>query len=170
MSLYSGTVPQLTKMLKNMEGWLKKAEAHATTKKFDANTLLQSRLAPDQYPLVRQIQSSCDTAKFLASRISGKEAPKNADTETTLEEIRARIAGTIAFLETVKEEDFKGGAERLIPLPFGKGKGATGADYANEFALPNFYFHATTAYAILRHNGAELGKMDYIGSVNLKDV
>ena len=170
MSLYSGTVPQLTKMLKNLEGWLKKAEAHATARKFDANTLLQSRLAPDQYPLIRQIQSACDTAKFTASRISGKEAPKNPDTEQTLEEIRARIAGTIAFLDTVKEEDFKGGAEKLIPLGFAKGKGATGADYANEFALPNFYFHVVTAYAILRHNGTELGKMDYIGTMNLKDL
>ncbi len=170
MSLYSGTVPQTIKMLNNLDGWLNKAEAYATTKKFEPNTLLESRLAPDQYSLVKQIQAACDSAKFLAARLANKEPPKNPDTEKTLEEAHARIKGTVAFLETIKESDFAGAAERMIPISFMKGKGATGADYANEFSLPNFYFHIVTAYSILRHNGVDVGKMDFIGSFNVKDI
>ncbi|MDB4945125.1 MAG: hypothetical protein JWP97_4659 [Labilithrix sp.] len=170
MSLFSGTVPQTLKTLKSMEAWLTKAEAHAAARKFDANTLLQARLAPDQLPLVRQFQIACDTAKFLASRVSGKEAPKNADTEVTFADVRARIAATIAYLEGFTDADFATSKDRIVPLTFMPGKGLTAANYANEFAMPNFYFHAVTAYAILRHNGVELGKSDYYSSMSLVDV
>lgn len=158
-------------MLTNLQKWLVKAEAHATAKKFDVNSLLlTARLAPDQFVLMRQIQSACDAAKFLGARLSGKDAPKNADTEQTLEEIRARIGATLAFLETIKEEDFKGGADREFPYGGAKDKIIRGADYANEHALPNFYFHMVTTYSILRHSGVDLGKRDYLGSVRLKDA
>src|SRR5690606_15715713 len=107
MSMYTATVPQLCKMLRNMEGWLDKAEAHAAARKFDVNVLLSARLAPDLFPLVRQVQSACDTAKFLAARLAGKEAPSDPDTETTFAEIRARIQKTAAFVATIEEADFK---------------------------------------------------------------
>ena len=171
MSMYSASVPQLTKMLRNLERWLDKAETHATAKSFDPNTLLGARLAPDMYPLVRQIQSACDTAKFVAARLSGKDAPKNPDTETTVAELRERIHATVAFLETVTEADFEGAAERLVAVSYlPPNKRFKGSVYLNEVALPNFYFHATMAYAIVRHNGVDVGKMDYIGDIALVDV
>ncbi len=170
MSLYETTVPQFIKMLQNVERWLGKAEAHAKAKKFEVDTLLQARLAPDQYPLVRQIQSACDGAKFGAARLSGKEAPRNPDTEQTWAEIQKRIAGTIEFLQSCKSEDFEGADKRLIALPFLEGKLLLGSDYLAEMVLPNMYFHLTTAYAILRHNGVDLGKMDYLGSLKLRDA
>ncbi len=170
MSLYAQTIPQLSKMLQNLDRWLDKAEAFAKTKKFEADTLVSARLAPDQYPLVRQVQSACDNAKFLAARVTGKEAPKHPDTEQTMAELHARIASARAFVESVTEADLKGADARVIALPFMPGKGMIAGDYVNEMAIPNFYFHVTTAYAILRHNGVELGKMDYIGSLNLRDV
>jgi hypothetical protein len=170
MTLYSQTVPQMSKMLSNLERWLDKAEAHATAKKFEVDTLLQARLAPDQYSLVRQVQSACDNVKFLAARLAAKEAPKHPDTETTMAELRARIATVKSYVAGFSEADFKGAETRLVPLSFMPGKGVTGDDYAAEMALPNFYFHLVHCYAILRHNGVDLGKMDYIGSMNLKDV
>ncbi len=171
MSLYESSVPQFTKMLENLSKWVDTAVAYAETKKFDPNTLLQARLAPDQYPLVRQIQAACDAAKFGAARLSGKEAPKHPDTETTIDEIKARLASCIEFLKTVTAADFAGADKVMIKLPFfPPGKGCAGPDYLVEMTTPNFYFHVTTAYAILRHNGVNLGKMDYIGSLNFKDV
>jgi hypothetical protein len=127
-------------------------------------------LAPDQYPLTRQIQAACDAAKFVGARLGAKEAPKNPDTETTLAELRTRIAGTVSFLDGITEKDFAGAETRMCPLPWMPGKGLTGADYMNELGMPNFYFHVTTAYSIMRHNGVELGKTDFIGSLNVKDV
>jgi hypothetical protein len=162
-------VVQTKKMLGSIERWLDAAVAFAQKKSFDPETLLAARLAPDQYPLLRQIQVSCDNAKFIAARLSGKEAPKHPDTEKTLEEIRARIHAVTAYLDTFKPADFEGAATRHVELPFAEGKYLTGADYLREMALPNFYFHVTTAYAILRHNGVELGKRDFIGSLDLKD-
>ena len=170
MSFYQATVPQLKKMLNNLDKWLDAAVAHAAKKSFEPSVLLNARLAPDQYPLTRQIQSCCDGAKFTAARLAGKEAPKHPDTETTLEELRARIRSTLEFLDTVTEADFAGAKERMITLPFMPGKGLTAADYLNEMALPNFYFHATTAFAILRHNGVDIGKMAFLGSLNLRDA
>lgn len=169
--MYSASVPQLTKMLQNLSHWLGKAQEHAKQKNYDVNVLLGCRLAPDMFPLVRQIQSSCDTAKFLAARLSGKEAPKHPDTETTVEEIKERIASTIEFLGTIEESDFKGASERKVRTNYlPPGKGFLGAVYMNENALPNFYFHLTTAYLILRHNGVDVGKMDYLGSIEFVDV
>ena len=169
MSLYSASIPQLTKMLKNLDLWLDKAEAHAQERSFDPELYLSFRLAPDQYPLVRQVQAACDAAKFAAARLSGKEAPKHPDTETTLKEIRARIASVLAYLGTFQAADLDGREERPIELGFLEGKVIQAEDYLTELALPNFYFHITTAYAILRHNGVGLGKRDYVGGLNLRD-
>jgi hypothetical protein len=169
MSLYESSVPQFRKMLKNLDKWLEAGEAHAKSKSFDPNVLVQARLAPDQYPLVRQVQSSCDNAKFAASRLTGKEAPKHPDTETTMEELHARIRACTSFLDTMTEKDFVGAEERHVSLPFfPEGKYVTGAEYLTAMATPNFYFHITTAYAILRHNGVAIGKMDYIGSLDMR--
>jgi uncharacterized protein len=170
MSLYQASVPQLKKMLNNLDKWLDAAVAHAAKKSFEPAVLLTARLAPDQYSLTRQIQACCDGAKFTAARLAGKEAPKHPDTETTLEELRARIRSTLEFLDTVTEADFAGAKERVITLPFMPGKALTAADYLNEMALPNFYFHLTTAFAILRHNGVDVGKTAFIGSLNLRDA
>lgn len=170
MSLYQASVPQFKKMLNNLDKWLDAAVAYATKKSFEPSVLLTSRLAPDQYALTRQIQACCDAAKFAAARLTGKEPPKNPDTETTLDELRARIRSTLEFLDTVTEADFADTKGRVIELPFMPGKALTAADYLNEMALPNFYFHVTTAFAILRHNGVDIGKMAFIGSLNLRDV
>lgn len=169
MSLYSASVPQLTKMLKCLDTWLDKAEAHAKAKSFDPELYLGFRLAPDQYPLVRQIQAACDAAKFAAARLSGKEAPKHPDTETTLKEIRARIQSVLSYLGTFQPSDIAGREDSLVELGFLEGKVIRAEDYLNELALPNFYFHVTTAYAILRHSGVDLGKRDYVGGLTLRD-
>ncbi|MEO1272756.1 MAG: DUF1993 domain-containing protein [Myxococcota bacterium] len=161
------TIGQMTQMLKNLKGFLAQGEALATAKKFDSTNLLHARLVPDMFPLTRQVQAACDTAKFTASRLSGKEAPKHEDNEQTLEELQARIDATVAYLEGFTAEDFEGGLERRITLPFRPGYYAIGQDYLLQFGVPNFYFHVTTAYNILRHNGAELGKIQYLGVVNL---
>ena len=165
MSLYDLTVPQLTKCLRNLDHWLEAASKHAEHKKFDVNNLLKARLAPDQFAFDRQVQAVCDNAKFVAGRLTGKEWPAHPDTETTVEQLRARIASVIAFLGTFTPDDFAGAEERHISLPWMEGKWMTGMEYVSEFALANFYFHYTTAYALLRHNGVELGKRDFIGGV-----
>ena len=169
MSLYEASVPQLKKMLDNLGKWLETAASHGQKKSFDPNSLLTARLAPDQYPLVRQIQSACDGAKFAAARLTGKEAPKHADTEQTMDEIRARIRACTAYLDTFKAADFAGAETRTIELPFLEGKVLSGNEYLFAMVLPNFYFHVTTAYAILRHNGVDIGKRDFIGSLELRD-
>lgn len=169
MSLYQASVPQLKKMLNNTDKWLEAAVEHAKSKSFDPNVLASARLAPDAYSLTRQIQAIADSAKFCAARLTGKEAPKHPDTETTVDELRARIETVVEYLGTFTEADFAASKDRLIELPFMPGKTLTAADYLNEMALPNFYFHVTMAYAILRHNGVPLGKIAYIGSLNLKD-
>jgi hypothetical protein len=169
MSIYYASVKQLGKMLANLDRWLEKAVAHAKAKSFDPDVFVTSRLAPDQYPLVRQVQSAADNAKFAAARLTGKEAPKHPDEEKTIDELRARIRSVLAYLEPLKESDFEGAATRPVELTFMPGKVMTGADYFVEMASPNFYFHLVTAYAILRHNGVDLGKIDYIGSLTMKD-
>lgn len=161
-------VLEMKKLLHNLDGWLDKAVSTATAKKFDPNVLLQSRLAPDMFPLIRQVQTACDNAKFAAARAAGKEAPKHPDEEKTIEEVRARIATTISYLETFTKSDFEAIGTRTVALPFWEGKSMHAFDYVIEFALPNFFFHLTTAYAILRHNGIEVGKRDYIGSLNFR--
>jgi hypothetical protein len=170
MSLTFAAISEMKKMLQNLEAWVDKSVVFAQTKKVEPNVLLSQRLAPDQYPLVRQIQSACDSAKFAAARLSGKEAPKHPDTETTVDEIRTRLKAVIAYLGTFEEADFKASETRIVPLTFMEGKGQLGKDYLVELAFPNFLFHVTHAYAILRHNGVELGKQDYIGSMTLRDL
>ncbi len=126
------------------------------------------RLAPDQFPLARQVQITCDTAKLGAARLAGKEAPSHPDTETTVEELRARIRSVIAYLDTFTAKDFEAAATRSITQPRWEGKTMTGEDYFLEHVVPNFFFHATTTYAILRHNGVPVGKKDYLGALTQK--
>jgi len=170
MSLYEATVPQLTKMLSNLERWIDDAEAHAKAKGFEPDLYLGFRLAPDQYAFVRQVQSACDSAKFAAARITGKEAPKHPDDETTLVQLRARIRAVIDYLASFGPVDFEGTEAREIRLPFMPGKAMKSVDYLHQMALPNFYFHLVHAYAILRHNGVGLGKMKFIGGLDAYDV
>jgi hypothetical protein len=168
MSIYDFTVPQLAKMLRNVDGWLVKAAAHAEAKKFPVDQLLAARLAPDQFAFDRQIQSACDTAKFLAARLAGKDAPSHPDTETTVAQLRERVQNVIGYLGTFTAADFAGADERKIALPRWEGKWLRGDEYAIHHGIPNFYFHCTTAYAILRHNGVDVGKRDFLGAIPLR--
>jgi len=165
MSLYDLSIPQFKKMLQGLERWLDMAVKFAETKQFDPNVLMAARLAPNQWALARQMTTAADTAKFTVARLTGKEAPRQPDTETTVEEVRARLRWTLTYLDGFTRDDFHGASERLIaPAPL-QGKHILGADYFHQMQLPNFYFHVTTAYAILRHNGLELGKMDFLGAL-----
>ena len=163
------TISQFAKMLGNLDRWLEAGRAFAEEKKFDPEVLLQARLAPDQYDLVRQVQAACDAAKYAAAYLSGQQAPSHPDTEKTLAELRARIRTCIQYVESVKAPAYAGGADRRVSPPWLQGKWFRGGDYLGQLAVPNFYFHVTTAYAILRHNGVPLGKMDYIGSMPVHD-
>jgi hypothetical protein len=150
--------------LGGMGRFLKKAEAHADTKKIDHRALLDARLFPDMYPLTRQVQIVTDLAKGAGARLAGVAVPSFEDTEKTFDELQARIAKTVDFLGTLKKEQFAEAATREVTLKLGgQERKLTGVDYLNGFALPNFYFHMTAAYAILRHNGVELSKGDYMG-------
>lgn len=160
---------QMKKMLGQLDKWLEAAEAHAKAKGFDPGILVESRLAPDQFAFVRQVQAACDTAKLATVRLTAKPAPEHPDTETTLPELRARIRSVIAYLEGVSEADYAGAATRVITTPRWEGKVMNGADYFMEHALPNFFFHVTHAYAILRHNGVTVGKRDYLGAQTRRD-
>jgi hypothetical protein len=170
MNNYEANVHQFKKMLGQLDKWLEASVLFAQKKSFDPNTLLNARLAPDQYALGRQVQTSCDAAKFAAARLTGKDPPKHPDTETTMDELRARVRSCVAYLDTFTPADFADSEKRHIQLPFLEGKFILGSDYLTEMAAPNFYFHVTHAYAILRHNGVELGKMDFIGSLNTKEA
>lgn len=168
MNLHDATIPVFQNMLRNLNGWLDKAVAFAETKKFDPETLLAARLAPDQFPLLRQVQVACDHMKLGAARLTGKQPPSHPDTEQTLAELRARIQTTAAYLETFTRDDFAGAEDRDVTAPALQGKSMRGGDYLDWYLLPNVHFHLTTTYAILRHNGVELGKRDYIGRLPLK--
>jgi len=157
------------KTLQNMEHWMDKAAAYAQAKSFEVDVLVQDRLAPDAYAFNRQVQSACDQAKYAAAYLGGKPAPSHPDTEKTFAELRQRIRTCLAFLESVQAKDFAGAEDRKVSPPWLGGKWLRGDDYLVHVAIPNFFFHATMAYAILRHNGVELGKMDYIGSLPAKD-
>ena len=163
-------VVQLTKMLKNLDRRLDKAVEHAEKKSFEPQVLLDARLAPDMYPLMRQIQAACDGVKFLAARLSGKEPPKHPDTETTLDQIRSRLRAVVEYAESFGARDFEGADDRLVSLGFLPGKGVSAGEYLHAMAGPNTYFHIVMAYAILRHNGVALGKTDYVGSLDLRDL
>lgn len=166
--MYHPFVPQMTKMLSNMNNFLDKAMQHAEQKKYDANLLLQTRLAPDQYPLAKQIQMSCDFVKGTAARLAGKEIPKHADTETTIPQLRERLQKVVSYLATFKAEDFHGWEDRRVDMFYLPGNTLSGYEYLHEFAMPNIYFHITTAYSILRNQGVDVGKGDYIGKLHFK--
>jgi hypothetical protein len=161
-------VLEMKKLLRNLDGWLAKATAHAEAKKYDPSVLLQTRLIPDMFPFVRQVQSTCDSAKFAASRVAGKDSPSHPDTETTIAELSARIGKVVEYLDTFTAEDFAGADTRTVSLPRWEGKSMTAIDYLVEHAMPNFFFHLTTAYAILREAGVDVGKRDYLGTLSLK--
>jgi uncharacterized protein len=163
------TITQFGKMLENLDRWLEKSVAFAQAKKFEPDVLAQARLAPDQYELVRQVQSACDAAKYAAAYLSGGKAPSHPDTEKTVAELRARIQTCLQYLKSVKASEYAAGPERRVAPPWMQGKWFRGGDYLTQVAVPNFYFHVATAYAILRHNGVDLGKMDYIGSMPVQD-
>jgi hypothetical protein len=166
--MYYEIFGQMKKTLGQLEKWLETAAAFAPSKSFDPNVLLVSRLAPDQFALTRQIQVACDTAKLAASRLTGKEAPSSPDTEQTLDELRARVRATVAYLDGFSAADFAGAGARVVTQPRWEGRVMSGADYFVEHAVPNFFFHATHVYAILRHNGVNLGKRDYLGGLSLR--
>lgn len=163
--MYTQTAAHFIKMLGQLNQWIDKAEEYSKTKKFETSVLMQSRLAPDMYDFIEQIQSVCDAAKFCSARLTGKEAPKHEDNEVTIDEARQRIHKCVTFLQTLKPEDFKGCETRQIQLPYLEGQVLTGEYYAVNIGIPNFYFHLTTAYAILRHNGVDIGKKDYMGDI-----
>jgi hypothetical protein len=161
--MYYQTIGQMKKQLGQLDKWLEAAAAYAEAKKFDPALYLSFRIAPDQFAFARQVQTACDTAKLGASRLTGKDAPSHADTEQTLDELRARVRSTIAYLDSFTAKDFEGAATRSVTQPRWEGKVMTGADYFREHVTPNFYFHVTHAYAMLRHNGVSIGKRDYLG-------
>ena len=144
------------------------AAAHAKAKSFDPNVFVGLRLAPDQLPFMRQVQICCDTAKLATARVTGKESPSQPDTETTIDELRARVTSVISYLDGFTAKDFDGAATRVVTQPRWEGKVMSGADYFMEHAIPNFFFHLSHSYAILRHNGVNLGKKDYLGPLSLK--
>jgi len=168
MNLYDATVPIFTKYLTNLDGWLVTAAAYADTKKVPHDRLLGMRLALDQYALTQQVQAACDQAKFTVAKMTGKPVPAHPDTETTFDEVRARIATVVAYLTTYTHDDFVGCEDRTCSHTWMEGKAMRAGDYLDHFALPNFYFHLTTAYAILRHQGVVLGKDEFLGTLPLK--
>ncbi|HEX3913739.1 MAG TPA: DUF1993 domain-containing protein [Steroidobacteraceae bacterium] len=165
-TLYDISIPALTRGLTNMSAILDKAAAYATAKKVDGAVLAQTRLFPDMHPLSRQVQIACDTAKGAAGRLAGVEVPKHEDTETTLPELKARIAKTLDFLKTVNAAKVPADETRAIELKFPSGTWKfTALGYVNDFVLPNFYFHCSMVYALLRKNGVEIGKGDFLGAI-----
>jgi hypothetical protein len=163
VSLYDISIPSYRRGLQNLASFLDKAEAHAATNKTDLATYTEARLAPDMHPFTRQVQIASDAAKGGAARLAGIEAPAMADDETTFPELKARIAKTIAFLDTISKEqvDARSGATIELPLP-GRTMTFTAPDFLMQFSLANFFFHVTTAYALLRAKGVPLGKMDFL--------
>jgi hypothetical protein len=157
--------------LNALSGILDKAAAFAAAKKIDPAVLLNTRLAPDMFPLTRQVQIATDQAKNGSARLAGVEAPKYEDNETSLDQLKARLAKTLAYLKTLDARQIDGAADRQISFPLGPNKAEMrGDDYLNHFVLPNFYFHVTAAYTILRHCGIDLGKRDFLGAIPLKMV
>ena len=165
ISMYQASAPRFVNILKNLSAILDKAQAYADAKKIDPTVLTSSRLYPDMFTMARQVQSACDSAKGAVARLAGVEIPKHEDTEQTLAELKARIAKTIDFIDSVKAGQIDGSEDKPIVLKIrGQEVKYTGMQYLLGFAHPNFYFHVTTAYDILRHNGVEIGKRDYIGN------
>jgi hypothetical protein len=171
-SLSTVLLPTLQIELDALSTMLEKADAYAAAKKVDPSVLLNWRLAPDMFPLVRQIQIVADQAKNGSARLAGVEAPRYEDNETALDQLRARIAKTSAYLKTLDTKQIDAAAEREITFPLGPAKKGQmkGDDYLNHFVLPNFYFHLATAYAILRHCGVDVGKADFLGKIPMKMI
>jgi hypothetical protein len=167
LTMHQAATVSGTRALRNLDAMLDKAAASCEARKIDPAVMLQSRLAPDMFPLLRQAQLVCDFAKGPVARLSGTENPKHEDSETTIEELKARIAKTLEFVRSVPASAFEGAEDRDIVIQAGpRTLEFKGLDYLLGFALPNLNFHATCAYAILRHNGVALGKADYIGSAD----
>jgi uncharacterized protein len=165
ITMYQASAPRFAGILANLSAIIDKAQAHAEARKIDPAALTQARLYPDMFPFTRQVQVACDTAKGAVARLAGLEVPKHEDTEQTFAELRARIAKTIDFVASVKAAQIDGSEAREIVLKLrGQEVKFNGLQYLLGFAVPNFYFHVTTAYAILRHNGVEIGKRDFIGN------
>lgn len=165
---YQLVMSQFSKMLGNMSAIIDKGHAFATAKKVDDTVLWQSRLAVDQFNFIRQVQILCDTAKMSAASLAGKDAPVHEDKEQTCAELQTRLKSVISYLNTFSEKDFSNASERKITRPRWEGKHLTGEEFLVSHALPNFYFHLTTAYAILRHNGVDIGKKDFLGDLPFK--
>lgn len=170
LPLYDVTVPHFARLLRNIDKWLDKAEAHAKAKSFDANLYLSFRLAPDQFALVKQVAIATDSVKNGLARVTGKEAPAAFENkDATIADLRARLHGTIAHLETYSAKDFEGIESRKVALPGQQGKVAVATDHLFEHVVPTFFFHVNHSYAILRHNGVDLGKADYLGPKKTQD-
>lgn len=166
ITMHTASVPVFIRMLGNLGTWLDKAEAHAQAKKFDPAVYLGARLAPDMLPFTKQIQIACDGAKFGVSRLAGVEAPKFDDSEASITELRERVRATIAFIQSVPASKIDGTEDKDVTIPRRDGPMTLkGEFYLKHYVMPNFYFHLTTAYALLRHNGVELGKADYLGAL-----
>jgi hypothetical protein len=166
ISMYDFSIPALTRGLTNLSAILDKAAAHAAAKKFDSVVLAQSRLFPDMHPLVRQVQIACDTAKGGAARLAGVEVPKHEDTEATFADLKARVAKTLDFVKSITAAQMKDSETRNIEIKFPNGAWKfVGLGYLTDFVLPNFYFHTSIAYALLRKAGVEIGKSDYLGAI-----
>jgi len=164
--MYQASVPVFVRMFGNLSAILDKAAAFAEAKKIDPSVLVNARLAVDMLPLSKQVQIASDAAKGAGARLTGSDVPSFADTETTFPELQARIAKTVDFLKGLDAAQFDGSESKEIVLTLAKGEVTFKGDaYLLNFVLPNFYFHMTTAYAILRHNGLDLGKMDYLGAL-----
>jgi len=164
ISMHSASVPIFVRMFANATQWLDKAEAFARAKKFEPEILLAARLAPDMLPLTTQIQIACDAAKFCVARLAGVEGPKFDDDEASLDDLKKRVARTIDYVQSVPAAQIDGSDARSISVPRrGGAVNMPGETYLKHFVLPNFFFHVTTTYALLRHNGVELGKSDFLG-------
>jgi hypothetical protein len=169
--MYYLVIRQFIRSLKNLDALLEKATAHAQKRKFDVNNFFTARLAPDMLPFPAQIRIACDNAKATAANLSGKENPKHEDNETNFEQLRGRVAKCIALLETFKPEDFaKATSETIVKLPYPPGKVLKADEYLLARQIPNFYFHLSTAYALLRQGGVEIGKSDFLGQLDFQDA
>ena len=165
LSVHAVAAPLIQQMLKGLARSLEKGHAFAVAKKFDPSVLLNARLAPDQFPLVRQVQTAADTAKGAAARLGGREVPSYPDTETTFDELQARVAKTLEFVGSIPETAYEGAEHRNVELKMGpRVVSFTGQNYLLHFVVPNLIFHTTAAYLILRHNGVELGKLDFMNA------
>ena len=167
--MFYRVVSQCVQALKNLEPCLDKAERHAAAKHFDVGVLMASRLVPDMQPFVYQVQSACDYVKAAAAWLSGQKPPVHEDHERTVGEVRARIRKTVTFAESVREAQYAGAAERTVALSWMPGKVIRGEDYLMQVVAPNVFFHISMAYAILRHNGVDVGKRDFLGPMNFVD-